>query len=388
MPLERCTEATCSGCGACAAACPKDAIAMRPGEGGFPYPCIDPARCVRCGRCDAVCPLGAETGLTRPARSAHALWLHDATRADSTSGGAFTALARAVLAKGGAVCAAELLLPEGRVRHACVTDEAGLARLRKSKYLQSETTPALREALALLRAGRAVLFVGTPCQVAGWRRLTASFGDRAPACDLVCGGVPSPTLFSRYLREEESRAGSPIADYDFRDKRAGWNFPRVRLVFANGKTVRRIPACDTFFAAYSKKLSIRQACYACPYCTSARVGDLTLADCWRVATTHPQFDDNRGTSLVLCNTELSARLLNESKAVDVVVKDYDLTRAIATNTPLRARPPRPRARETVLDETNAPAHTVWGALGQQARIRGFAVWWVKRLLWPWLRRRQ
>ena len=59
MALERCTEQACFGCGACVAACPKDAITLVPGEGGFLYPKLDAARCVRCGRCDAVCGLMA-----------------------------------------------------------------------------------------------------------------------------------------------------------------------------------------------------------------------------------------------------------------------------------------------------------------------------------------
>lgn len=388
MPLERCTERACLGCGACAAVCPRDAVAMVPGEGGFLYPKVDPARCVRCGLCDKACPIGAE-GLTRPPRRAYAAWAEGATRAQSTSGGAFTAIARAVLAQGGAVCGAALFLPEGAVRHVCVEDEAGLARLRKSKYAQSEAAPALREALGRLRRGQRVLFVGTPCQVAAWRRLAGSFGDLAPACDLVCGGVPSPALFQRYLREEEARARAPIADYDFRDKRDGWNFPRIRLTFANGRTIRRIPACDAFFAAYSKKLSIRQACYACPFCVPARTGDLTIADCWRVATTHPQCDDNRGTSLVLCNTALGETLMGHIRGEgQTILWEYDTDRAVATNTPLCARPKRPAARETVLGEAGTVSARVWGALGKKAWVRGAIVWWVRRLGWFWLRRRQ
>ena len=43
--------AKCSGCGACMAACPRQAIVMREGQYGCKYPVIDEAACVRCGKC-------------------------------------------------------------------------------------------------------------------------------------------------------------------------------------------------------------------------------------------------------------------------------------------------------------------------------------------------
>ena len=41
----------CTGCGACASGCPKDAITMERDREGFAYPVIDGAACVRCGHC-------------------------------------------------------------------------------------------------------------------------------------------------------------------------------------------------------------------------------------------------------------------------------------------------------------------------------------------------
>lgn len=388
MPLERCTEAACLGCGACAAVCPRDAVAMVPGEGGFLYPKVDPARCVRCGLCDKACPIGAE-GLTRPPRRAYAAWAEGATRAQSTSGGAFTAIARAVLAQGGAVCGAVLFLPEGAVRHVCVEDEAGLARLRKSKYAQSEAAPALREALGRLRRGQRVLFVGTPCQVAAWRRLAGPFGDLAPACDLVCGGVPSPALFQRYLREEEARARAPIADYDFRDKRDGWNFPAVRLVFADGKTLRRPLRLDPFYAAFAAKLACRLCCAECPYSQAGRVGDLTIADCWHVATYRPDYDDGRGTSLLLAQTDAGERVLGEA---DLRLGPYDVAHAVASNLPLRrplgANPRRGGFLSKTLGAGAPVRQTIRQTLGTTWILKAWLTRKLKRLLWPLLRTRR
>ena len=48
---------SCTGCSACANACPKDAIRMTPDPEGFLYPSIDASLCVDCHICEKVCPV-------------------------------------------------------------------------------------------------------------------------------------------------------------------------------------------------------------------------------------------------------------------------------------------------------------------------------------------
>ena len=48
---------------------------------------------------------------------------------------------------------------------------------------------------------------------------------------------------------------------------------------------------------------LREACYVCPYKNLQRISDISIADAWGVETANPEFDDNRGVSLVLINTQ-------------------------------------------------------------------------------------
>ena len=79
----------CTGCTACAAGCPKNAIRMVRDRTGFDFPEVDLNQCVHCGRCTSICPLLHERG---PAHlpAAFAAWNRDAAvRRRSTSGGAY-----------------------------------------------------------------------------------------------------------------------------------------------------------------------------------------------------------------------------------------------------------------------------------------------------------
>ena len=93
----------CCGCGACEAACPRGAVAMRPDGEGFLYPAVDAAKCVDCGLCEKVCPIkeGERWKAEREPRCFAAIHKSDGVLMRSTSGGAFTALSDIVLARGG-----------------------------------------------------------------------------------------------------------------------------------------------------------------------------------------------------------------------------------------------------------------------------------------------
>ncbi len=62
-------------------------------------------------------------------------------------------------------------------------------------------------------------------------------------------------------------------------------------------------------------LYLRPSCYACPVKELRSGADLTIADFWSVAKVHADMDDDKGTSLVLCNTKKGEKLFSELSLV-------------------------------------------------------------------------
>lgn len=100
-----CDFHACTGCGACANACPTDALQLRPDGGeGFYRPVIDPSRCINCLKCERTCPVLNPVLSYEESDLVFAAWHKDSEISRlSSSGGAFSALAQSVLDEGGSV---------------------------------------------------------------------------------------------------------------------------------------------------------------------------------------------------------------------------------------------------------------------------------------------
>jgi coenzyme F420-reducing hydrogenase beta subunit len=175
---------------------------MVPDKWGFINPRINPKKCIKCGKCEKVCPkLGTEIeNFAEPVY--YAARANDEVREISSSGGIFTLLARKTLSRGGIVCGAAME-KDFSCHHICVSDEAGLEKLRKSKYVQSNTELVFREIAGYLKAGKEVLFTGTPCQVAGARKFFGADAKNIRYVDILCHGVPSVQMLQDYMNFRE-----------------------------------------------------------------------------------------------------------------------------------------------------------------------------------------
>lgn len=309
--LEINSKNNCTGCSACANICPRGCIKMQADEEGFLYPAINEEMCADCGLCENVCPM-----LHKPKQ--HELLAvygaknkDDAVRYTSSSGGMFTLLAEAVLCEGGVVVGAAL---DAKlvVRHVLIDNVGDLPKLRGSKYVQSEIGSIYGEIRKVLRAGKKVLFSGTPCQVAGLKGYLVQPFSNLLTVDVVCHGVPGPKVYQKHLAELAQEAGEPVLQVRFRDKAKGWKRGET-LFFTEHQQFGASKRRETYMRLFLNNVSIRPSCGACAFNNKRSLADITIADYWGIDKQFPDFDDDKGVTLVLVNSKAGAALLAQVK---------------------------------------------------------------------------
>ena len=226
----------------------------------------------------------------------------------SRSGGIFAAISDQVLAQGGVIYGAGMD-KNFNVVHKRAVNATERDELRGSKYVQSDMHNAYRLACEDLKAGRLVLFTGTPCQVDGIKALCPKGCEEHLICmDIVCHGVPSPRVWNDYKAYVERKYHGKIEKIDFRNKeRFGWS-DHWETVTINGKE----HDSQVYMKMFYEHTFLREACYVCPYKNLQRISDISIADAWGVETANPEFDDNRGVSLVLINTQTGEKWFLDS----------------------------------------------------------------------------
>lgn len=276
---------------------------MRMDEEGFEYPHVDQTRCMHCSLCDSVCPMQNVAAHAAPLRVYASRNLDESVRTGSSSGGVFTPLAERIIEDGGIVFGVSFDERWNAV-YTHTASREGLAAYRGSKYVQASVGHAYIEVQGFLKEGRKVLFAGTACQVAGLRRFLRKDYPNLFLVEVLCHGVPSPKVWQRYLGTKcREFDGGAITGINFRDKRDGWYQYAVTISFEHGRVYSVSHKKDPYFRGFMKNMYLRPSCYACK-CKRGRSGsDIVIADYWGIGKVLPGYTDNRGTSLVLINTE-------------------------------------------------------------------------------------
>lgn len=306
----------CCGCNACKDACKKNAISFKTDNEGFWYPEVDMSLCNNCGLCDFICPMKGKADTIKRYNEpiVYAAYSNDETiRLDSTSGGIHSMLAQLVYIEKGYVGGA-IYNQDHTVSHIITDDPGRLEEIRSSKYLQSSLEGQYNEIKSLLKADKKVFYCGCPCQIQALYKFLGKDYENLYTCDFICRGVNSPKVFLKYIDMLERKYGSRAVKIKFKAKKWGWHRFSLRVNFENGKEYCKDRWHDLFFIGYLQAGNFtRPSCYSCPFKGFPQKADITLADFWGIEKLDPSMDQDKGTSLVMINSDKGKVLFDNIK---------------------------------------------------------------------------
>ena len=285
----------CVGCEACGAVCPKECISFNYDSEGFVYPVVDKAFCIDCSRCDKVCPVINRYPSSLP-RSVYAAYSNNEDiRRLRSSGGVFYELARSVFSTGGIVFAVRFDKDWNPVYDRCERLEDIIPFLG-SKYVQAYPGDTFANIKTLLKNGKTVMFVGSPCYVAALRRFLKKEYDNLLAVDFICHGVPGTKVWQKFRSCYADI--SDLRNVGFRDKSNGWRQYSLLLEKKNDETLIFSLKNNLYQKGLISGLTLRPSCYKCPAKEFRSLSDITLGEFWGVETVVKIENDNKGVSLI------------------------------------------------------------------------------------------
>jgi len=329
--IEIMDKCKCSGCSACIDVCPKGAISLMTDSEGFWYPNVDKNLCVNCSLCDKICPIEhkpSPENFVEPKCFA-AVNKNLYVRFDSTSGGAFSALATYALRKGGAVGGA-CTDSDFKAHQVLIYSKSDLESIRSSKYYQSDATGFYREIEKEVKSGKLVLACGAPCQMAGLRNYIGMDYDNLILVDFICLCMPSPKVFKKYIEGIEEKYGSKVISTKAKSKELGWRKLTQMFVLEDGRHIYQTHEDNPFQYFYMEtRTSIRPVCYQCPFKGFPRLADITLGDFWGQENYYgswdykKNFDYDAGTSIIIANNNKGLEYLEKCKGL-LKLQDVEL----------------------------------------------------------------
>lgn len=373
-------KALCCGCSACYDICPKSAISMVEDSEGFLYPTINKDKCVNCGLCEKVCPTQNKQNSQSLMKAFAAYNTDQEIRLQSSSGGLFTLFAESILGNNGVVYGAAFD-DNFEVEHIRITNVENLNLLRGSKYVQSKLDGIFKLCKNDLEINKYVLFTGTPCQVAALKSYLKKDYVNLFCMDIICHGVPSRMVWRQYLEYRVNFAKSKIAQIAFRLKNEGWKQYAVKFTFANSTAYCQKFQDDVFMNGFLKDLYLRPSCYNCQFKTKERVSDFTVADFWGIDKIHPEWDDDKGMTLLIVHS-LKGNDLVESVKEKLFLKDVNLDEAISYNSSMTKSVAMNKKREAFFKE-NINANNIEKIIGRYIK----AHYSLRKRLSIWLRSR-
>lgn len=325
---EICPKEKCTGCSSCYNACKHKAIEMKADTYGFIYPVVKQNQCIDCGLCQKVCPVNYPQQLLYP-NDCYATTLQEENDLmKSASGGAATAFMRKFINQEGIVygCTGEDIY---HVHHIRIDSIIDIEKLRGSKYVQSDISDTYSQVLADIKLDKSVLYIGTPCQIAGLRAFLRKDYEKLFLVDLVCHGVPSQKMLTDnihcYTRESNGKDLKVSFRRKLITKKSSSILNSARIEYGwflqtpSKSIIEKTFFKDSYMLGFLSCLTFRESCYSCRYATSARISDITIADFWGLGR-DAGFENGKGVSVCLINTTRGMKLFEQAKELLIVVR--------------------------------------------------------------------
>ena len=337
----------CTGCGACAGVCPNGSIQMKYDRTGFICPEVLES-CIECGKCLAHChAVNKEKAPLLSGRQCYMCSAKNRTlESKSASGGFCAALAYYFLNNLNGAVFGCVMSEDFSVFHTEIKTVDEIALIQGSKYIQSDTGNTFADVKKYLINKRAVLYTGTPCQIAALKSFLGKPYENLYTVDIICHGVPSNAAFKKYIEYLESKNNQKVKAYSFRNKtrfdRTGY---QAKIELGNGKYRYIKSGEELFFSLFSQGKSYRSACYNCKYACPEREGDFTCGDC-ASRNLHKDFLPFEAASSVIINTEKAAALWDRIKG-NFYFRQINIETEIKLNKQLHECTEKPEDRDYI-----------------------------------------
>jgi coenzyme F420-reducing hydrogenase beta subunit len=273
---------------------------MFPDREGFLYPSVNADFCIECNECVRVCPFIIPRDPVPPIATFIAEHKDAIIVQQSSSGGVAYQLACHAFQNSGWFFGAAFDV-SWKLMHDGISSLADLEKYRRSKYIQSEIGFSFRKVKELVNEGQFIVFIGTPCQIAGLASFLGNKRNTVVLVEVICHGVASPLIFTRYLAALSDKYKSIVEGVNFRDKEKA--AVAMGITFKKGEKYLRAANNDLFFRAFGRGLSLRKSCGDCLANNFRSSADLEIGDFWGAKRKFKEFDENKGASLVIVRSK-------------------------------------------------------------------------------------